>query len=468
VQKAQFKPKGSLDNSILMKKIDQVTEGLAYMNKQLTEKVSKDNAIVIANYIIAQRTEVNCADTYRRNMLNTLISLSIKLKNKSLKEINSEDIAYYLNEFRKPESIDPLHKWIGTYNELRQRLIKFFRWLYYPDVKPEDRKTPQFLGMPKLRRKEISIYKPTDLWTADDDILFLKYCPNKRERCYHTVSMDASARPHELVKVRRKDIFFKTSNGRQYAEITINGKTGTRSIPLINSLPYLKDWLDDHPIRDGNAFVFPSLAGASFGKKLSSDAVNHIYRRLHEEFFPKLLENPSLPQEDKNKIQELLRKPWNPYIRRHSALTQKSKVLRSHILNQHAGWSANSNMAQKYIHYFGNESNESLLQAYGIVPTDQGTDVLLAKQCPNCNEPNKPDSKFCAKCRMVLTYDAYNETLEKQQERESEVNRLQEKYEHDMKAMREEMNQQFNQIMSMIQQNPKLAQIKPEVLSKKM
>jgi hypothetical protein len=31
------------------------------------------------------------------------------------------------------------------------------------------------------------------------------------------------------------------------------------------------------------------------------------------------------------------------------------------------------------------------------------------------------------------------------------------KYEIDMKAMREEMNQ-FNQIMSMIQQNPKLAQ----------
>jgi hypothetical protein len=30
--------------------------------------------------------------------------------------------------------------------------------------------------------------------------------------------------------------------------------------------------------------------------------------------------------------------------------------------------------------------------------------------------------------------------------------------------MREEMNQQFSQIMSMIQQNPKLARIKPEVL----
>ena len=35
---------------------------------------------------------------------------------------------------------------------------------------------------------------------------------------------------------------------------------------------------------------------------------------------------------------------------------------------------------------------------------------------------------------------------------------IQDKRAQDMKAMREEMNQQFSQIMSMIQQNPKLAQ----------
>ena len=54
--------------------------------------------------------------------------------------------------------------------------------------------------------------------------------------------------------------------------------------------------------------------------------------------------------------------------------------------------------------------------------------------------------------------------------KEAENRKMQEmeqKYEQDMKAMRDEMNQQFSQIMSMIQQNPTLAQIKPEVLSHK-
>ena len=66
-------------------------------------------------------------------------------------------------------------------------------------------------------------------------------------------------------------------------------------------------------------------------------------------------------------------------------------------------------MHLKYLHYFGNESNESLLEAYGIVSSGQQLDQLRPKQCPNCSEPNKPDSKFCNKCRMVLTYDAYAE-----------------------------------------------------------
>jgi hypothetical protein len=52
-------------------------------------------------------------------------------------------------------------------------------------------------------------------------------------------------------------------------------------------------------------------------------------------------------------------------------------------------------------------------------------------------------------------------------QKDSEIAGLKEKYEQDMKVMREEMNQQFNQIMSMIQDNPKLAQIKPEILRTK-
>ena len=144
-----------------------------------------------------------------------------------------------------------------------------------------------------------------------------------------------------------------------------------------------------------------------------------IYDEYKKHVFPKLLESPSVLPEDKQRIADLLKKPWNPYIRRHSALTEKSTILKEHVLRQHAGWSGRSQMHLKYLHYFGNESNESLLEAYGIISGGQQIDQLRPKQCPNCSEPNKIDSKFCAKCRMVLSYDAYSETLEHQKERNS-------------------------------------------------
>jgi hypothetical protein len=68
----------------------------------------------------------------------------------------------------------------------------------------------------------------------------------------------------------------------------------------------------------------------------------------------------------------------------------------------------------------------------------------------------------------VLEQEAIKKQLEKiQLEKVNETQAMQQKHEQDMKAMHEEMNQQFNQIMSMIQQNPILAQVKPEALVSK-
>jgi hypothetical protein len=86
-------------------------------------------------------------------------------------------------------------------------------------------------------------------------------------------------------------------------------------------------------------------------------------------------------------------------------------------------------MHLKYLHYFGNESNDSILEAYGIISKDRKAgDVLRPKQCPHCSETNKPDSKFCAKCGMVLTYDAYSETLQNEKQKEDKLNMMEERF----------------------------------------
>lgn len=55
--------------------------------------------------------------------------------------------------------------------------LRFFKWLYYPDIEPNKRKKPPGVdNIPQLKRKEQSIYTPSDLWSQEDDLLFLRYC----------------------------------------------------------------------------------------------------------------------------------------------------------------------------------------------------------------------------------------------------------------------------------------------------
>ncbi len=257
----------------------------------------------------------------------------------------------------------------------RQLFLKFFKWLYYPSKAPKERPIPKVMRhIPLLKRKEQSIYKPDDLWSQEDDRIFLQYCPDKRIQCYHAISRDTSARPSEILRLRVKEIKFKLAGDKTYAEISVNGKTGSRIIPLFNAIPYIKDWLNSHPQRGNpNALFIPSMNRATTGRKLTLLSLNLIYREYQKKRFPRLLDDENIPIEDKNKIRELLKKPWNPYIRHHTGLTEKSKMkqINEHQLRQLAGWSPRSQMHLKYIHYFGNEASESLLEAYGITTKQQ-------------------------------------------------------------------------------------------------
>ncbi len=428
------------DNPPAERKIENVTRGLKPAFKKIVQSISKKNAAIIANYITSMQTEINPSDHYTKNIITFLCKFSQSNSDKPFEEITRQEVLAFLNSFRKTETIDPLHKWIGTYNLYGIYFLRFFKWLYYPDVESNKRPKPPVVdNIPQLKRKEQSIYKPSDLWSQEDDLLFLRYCPSKRMKCYHAMSRDTGCRPHELLKLKIKDVVFQNAGDKQYAEVLVTGKTGSRHIPLIDSLPYIKDYLDHEHPQPTNVNA-PLFAGTrkSLGRQISVSRLHMIYDNYKKVLFPNLLRSPvSVSPADKQGIRDLLRKPWNPYIRRHSALTDKSLFLKEHILRQHAGWSPRSQMHLKYLHYFGNESSDSILEAYGIVTKGQkGSTAMRSKQCPNCNEPNKPDSRFCAKCRLVLSYDAYNETLEEQRKKEDKL---------------EMMEQRFNAMQSQVQ-----------------
>lgn len=435
--------------------------------KNILKKLALDtpeNAFIICEYIETEITQINIKQSTKEGKIKILVWLSNYLSGKPFFEMTKQHILRYLNSLRKSISDDPSQRWIGSYNGRQMIILKFFKWLYNPDEADSTKRItpPCMQGVNRLPRREKTPYKYNDIWDIKEHAIFLKYCPDKRDRCYHALANDMSARPHEILNLRISDIRFNvTENGTQYAEVRISdGKTGPRTVPLIDSLPYLKEWIEDHP--SGNSpesWLFVSKSTNTYGTKLTYDGLAYRYSDYYKKiYFPKLLADKSVPESDKAFIRNLLTKPWNVYILRHSALTEKSQFLSDSALKDHAGWSMSSKMPQVYVHLRG-ESSKLLLEQRGIMKKqDQQTaKALKARQCTNCSEPNKPDSKFCSRCRMILSYEAYKETIDQQKQN---ANRL-EKLENQT-----ELNTQFQKEMLECLKHPeKLAQIARSMMS---
>ena len=142
----------------MRKKIENITEGLSancfniLYNRILP--ASRDNTLTICNYISSLRSEINLVDHYRKDVIILLSNFSVYHKGKSFESITRHDILAFLDSYRKPEESDPFHKWMGTYNTYRMHLMKFYKWLYYPDIEQNKRPKPSVIeNIPQLEKK---------------------------------------------------------------------------------------------------------------------------------------------------------------------------------------------------------------------------------------------------------------------------------------------------------------------------
>jgi hypothetical protein len=138
-----------------------------------------------------------------------------------------------------------------------------------------------------------------------------------------------------------------------YVEVRISqGKTGPRPVLLIDPLPFLKEWLEEHPMgQTPDSYIFISQ-GNNHGSKLTIDGLSSHYDYYKTKYFPNLLKDTTVSEYDKALIKNMLTKPWILYVYRHSALTEKSQILSESVLKDHAGWTMSCKMAQIYINTF--------------------------------------------------------------------------------------------------------------------
>jgi integrase/recombinase XerD len=435
------------------------------------QSISNRSNCVIINDFYEYMKSCGCSEHHQNNNLKVAIAFAKFLgPDVTFYDIKKkEQIIAFLDTKIKSSEQDPDKRWTTTWNHYLHRIKLFLRWLYNKRRKElvdrtsqSDWQTPDFAKIKGKIIKRVSPYLESEIWERDEILFVTKFEPYKRNKAALTLFWDLDARNHEITLLKIKHLRLKERYGE--GEIPYEAKTGSGPVLLTCSFPYVRDWLNEHPFRNSpDARVICNLLT---GAPVGSDAMWTMMKQLRNRIV-RLLEKGSVTDPEESQMLEYLlkTKKWNPYCIRHSAITSDSDYLPEYALKKKVRWSMNSKQGSRYIkRRMGDSLKRQILIQNGIISESEIPKKPSVLTCPRCNIVNAIDNKYCSKCSYPLIPSAFDEL---KLEEERKIQDMKDKYEQDMKTIREEMNRQFSQIMSMIQQNPKLAQVKPEVLANK-
>ena len=118
-----------LERKITTATEDFTTSKLCELILRDRNRLSKENALTVSDYIIAMKREINPRPDYKKYTIQFLAELSKTTGiAKEFIEMTRDDVLCYLDKCRKQENEDPLHKWIGSYNTKLVVLSRFFKW----------------------------------------------------------------------------------------------------------------------------------------------------------------------------------------------------------------------------------------------------------------------------------------------------------------------------------------------------
>jgi integrase/recombinase XerD len=308
--------------------------------------------------------------------------------NKDLEKLTQEDIDNYVS------NLDQKYK-PKTNFERRMFLRNFLSW--YSGVEKED--YPLTKGL-TLKRPKDSICSE-DILKPEEVLKMIQIADNFRDKCIIIMLYESASRKGEFLQAKIKNVDL---SNKEYVLFHIpEGKTVSRTVALIDSVPYLTQWINSHPDRDNReAPLFPNQ-GAWLGRAMGEDGLKRILKISGRKAG--------------------IKKRIYPHLLRHSKLTELGKVLKEPEMRLYAGWSKESKMPSVYIHLNNNDVNDKILINAGLKsadPKNNTAEIFKAVTCPRCDFVNSPDNKYC-KCGFILDLKAVNELLEERSNSEAKI-----------------------------------------------
>jgi site-specific recombinase XerD len=262
---------------------------------------------------------------------------------------------------------------VGTKNEFRKAMKKFFRWLH-----GEDWENLKLLK--KLKEKN----RLPVILSEEEVFRMVEIAEHPRDKAMIAVWYEAGLRVAEMATLRIKDITWMNLGDELRAKIKVNGKTGERAIPLILSVLYLKRWLEMHPFRDDpDAVVFCSFAKQNYGGVMDYQPLLRKIKQIAKKAG--------------------IKKRVYTHILRHSRASVLANYLTEAQMCEFFGWEQGSDMPKIYVHLSGRDINKAVLKIYGLYDEeDQDEGALEPKRCPRCGYLNAPTDRFCGRCALII------------------------------------------------------------------
>jgi integrase len=317
-------------------------------------------------YLKRNKKRERTIDVYIRNL--TLVE---RFLGKSLdKSTTKKDIENYLNSISIQASNTIIIKILS--------LKIYFKWLYgmkkgYPDM----------VDFP-FPRRTLNNLTSNDLLTEEEILKLINAADSLRDKAIVSLLFDSAIRIGELLGLDIEDVKLDTEIG----SIDVDGKTGRRTVPISKSIPYLRDWINCHPINKGESPLFISLRH-NFGGRTSDENIRSMLKTI--------------------KKRTGIKKHIFPHLFRHSRLTQLDRKQLSHTAMKYfAGWSKGSNMPSVYSHFSAQDTTEAIYSVDGVINKKVELDkkILEPVKCWNCKSLQNPSNLFCSACNSPLNEEA--------------------------------------------------------------
>ena len=292
--------------------------------------------------------------------MQTLRTIS-SIVNKPFTEWERDEIIEVLN------AIESRNYTVQTKNEFRKGMRKFFKWLNGEEWK----------HLKVLRGDKKDNRKPETL-TEDEIIAMIEAAEHPRDKAFIAVGYEAGLRIGELANLKLKNIIWNERG----AKIKVSGKTGERVIPVVMAAPYLRRWLDIHPLKDPNSYVFCSLSQRKFGEPLEYQSLTKIIKTAAKKAG--------------------IKKRVHPHILRHSRASKLANYLTESQMNQYFGWVQGSDMPRIYVHLSGRDIDRAVYKMYGMEEEEEKQEKMKPIKCPRCGHMNAPTDFYCGRCALIL------------------------------------------------------------------